>query len=151
MSLLYMRSVSYLVNLKVKSIDTHIWDTWQIYWDPYKLGTFLTLLSHLTSRRWLICLNLCTPMLSTDNERNFEAGISLDVIAWNYFPHYCPFVRTTLQCLLVSLHKRSTMRIFGVFFGVSLSKMLNKLSSRQWFDRPWRSWVMWCLALLSVI
>ena len=60
-----------------------------------------------------------------------------DVIKWNYFPRYWPFVRG----IHLSPVKRPVTRIFDVFFELRLNKWLSKQSWGWWFETP--SWSIW--------
>ena len=51
-----------------------------------------------------------------------------DVIKWNHFPRYWPFVRW--------IHRAPVSRSFDVCFGLRLNKRLSKQSRRRWFDTP---------------
>ena len=58
---------------------------------------------------------------------------------WKCFLHYWPFVRGIHLPQVDSLHKRSVMSSFDVFFTFSLNKQLNKWLNCQCFEMPWHS------------
>ena len=60
-----------------------------------------------------------------------------DVIKYENFPHYWPFVRG-IHWSPVNSHRPGT-RSFGVFFDLLLNKRLSKQSRRRWSETPSRS------------
>ena len=59
-----------------------------------------------------------------------------DVTAWEWFPHYWPFVAGIHQSTVVPPTKRPIMRSFDVFFVICMNKPLNKQSMYRWLDTP---------------
>ena len=60
-----------------------------------------------------------------------------DIMAWNHFPHYWPFVRGIHQSPVASPYKGPVMRTFGVSFVAGFNKLLSKQKSCQWYELPW--------------
>ena len=58
-----------------------------------------------------------------------------DVIKWNHFPRYWPFVRGIHR----SPSQTPATRTCDVFFDLRLNNMLSKQSRRRWFETPPRS------------
>ena len=58
---------------------------------------------------------------------------------WSYFSHYWPIVGGIQWLSADYLHKMQVLWHFDVSFDVILNKMLDKQSSRRWFQMPWRS------------
>ena len=56
---------------------------------------------------------------------------------WKSFPYYWPRMRGVHRSKVASNAK--VLQSFDVFFVVSLDKLVNKQSSFQWFEMPWRS------------
>ena len=68
-----------------------------------------------------------------------------DVIKWNRFPQYWPFVMGILWSPVDSLHKRSEMQSFVVPFDVSLNKLTAKQTAEKQLNWDvlvtiWRHW-----------
>ena len=62
-----------------------------------------------------------------------------DVIKWNYFPRYWPFVRGIHRQPMNSTHKKPVTQSFDAFFDLRLNKRLSKQSRRRWLETPSRS------------
>ena len=62
-----------------------------------------------------------------------------DVMKWNYFSRYWPFVRGTHRSPVDSPHKAPVTRTFDVSFDIRLNVRLNRHWSRLWFETPWSS------------
>ena len=58
-----------------------------------------------------------------------------DVIKWNHFPRYWPFLPVTGEFS----SQRPVTRSFDVFFDLRLNKRLSKQSRRLWLETPSRS------------
>ena len=73
-----------------------------------------------------------------------QAVVSMhdDVIKWERFPQYWPFVRGIHRSPMDSPHKGPVTwalkfsASFDIFNDISLNKWWNKQSSRRWFDAP---------------
>ena len=63
----------------------------------------------------------------------FEIMYHENVIKWNHFPRYWPFVRGFHRSPVNSPHKRPVTRSFDVFFDLRLNKWLSKQSWGWWF------------------
>ena len=63
-----------------------------------------------------------------------------DVIKWNHFPHYWPFVRGIHRSRWIPRTKASDAE-FDVFFDLRLNKRLSKQPWGWWFETP--SWSLW--------
>ena len=71
-----------------------------------------------------------------------------DIIKWDHFARYWPFVRGIQRWAMDSPHTRPMTRSFDVFFGLYLNKRLvSKQSRRRWFETPsgslWRHCYGW--------
>ena len=80
-------------------------------------------------------------MTTSDFTRLFLSNWSLthdDVIKWEHFPRYWPFVRGIHRCPVNSPHKGQYRRAL-MFFDMRLNKLLGKQSRRRWFETPSRS------------
>ena len=60
-----------------------------------------------------------------------------DVIKWEHFPRYWPFLRGIHQSLVDS-PQRLVTRSFDIFLHLRLNKRLSKQSRRRWFETPSR-------------
>ena len=61
-----------------------------------------------------------------------------DIIKWNHFPRYWPFVRGIHRWPVNSPHKGPVTQSFDVFFDLCMNKRLNKQSWSWWFETPSR-------------
>ena len=64
-----------------------------------------------------------------------------DVIKWNHFPRYWPFVRGNHRSRWIPRTQRPVTRSFDVFFDLRLNKRLNKQQWDWWFETP--PWSLW--------
>ena len=62
-----------------------------------------------------------------------------DVIKWNHFPRYWPFVRGIHRSQFPA--QWPVTRSFGVFFDLRLNKRLSKQPRGWWFETP--PWSLW--------
>ena len=64
-----------------------------------------------------------------------------DVIKWNHFPRYWPFVRGIHRSRWIPRTQRPVTRSFDVFFDLRLNKRLSKQPWGWWFETP--PWSLW--------
>ena len=87
---------------------------------------YLLIHHSITEQHDEICLGLANWCFGRNHD---------NVIKWEHFPRYWPFVReTTSDGWFPS--QRPVMRGFDVFFDLRLNKRLSKQSRRRWYKTP---------------
>ena len=99
---------------------------------------------HCNEYIWFVvtgCIGSCQHLqpLMKNSSSWWIFGYHDDVIIWNYFPRYWPFVRGNPPVTVGFPSQRPMTRNFDVFFDLCLNKRFSKQSWSQWFETPWPS------------
>ena len=92
----------------------------------------------MSSAKWRpFCLGLHVPVSCGSTPAVRLRIIHDDVMAWEHFSCYLPFVTGIHRLPMVSPYKGPVTRNLKVLFEVRLNKQLDKHVSRRWFETPW--------------
>ena len=104
---------------------------------------------HIATLRQNMCTHMCRLFWLTEVNHITMSGCLHwpgvlirhhdDVIKWEHFPRYWPFVRGIHRSPVNSPSQRPVTRSFDAFFDLRLNKRLGKQSWRRWFEMPLRS------------